>query len=70
MVVDILCVNINSIGIGLVAPEEETAQDRAVPAAFNSRLRPVKGSLEAVLDGIPADRKNASQAPESYVGAA
>lgn len=70
MIVDILCVKINSFSIGFVAPKEETAQDEAVAAGFDLRLRPVKGSLEAVLYGIPADGEDAVVVMKSYVGAA
>ena len=70
MIVDILCKYIDSLIIGIVAPEKETTEDDAVAAGFDFRLRPVKGSLEAVLDGIPVGRKKAPIVSDRYVGAA
>lgn len=70
MVPDILCVNVNPLRIGFVAPEKEAAKDDAVAARFDFRLRPVEGSRKASMDGIPANRKDPSIVSEKYVGAA
>ena len=70
MVIHVLSMNIDSLGVRFIAPEKETAKDDAVTAGLNFYLGPVKGSLEPVLDGPPADGKNPPIVSNSYVGAA
>ena len=70
MVIRVQSPNIDSLGVRFVAPEKETAKDDAVTAGLDFHLGPVKGSLQPVLDGLPAGGKNRPIVPNRYVGAA